>query len=110
VIFVNAYTTANDANDLNHALVAARSGAEVLRATDCLEETAVVLGAYVYSPEKIVVYFDSSWQPTIAPDAAFALSLTEVGGSPALHELSISTMLGEEIISFNVSTGRRPPV
>jgi lantibiotic modifying enzyme len=110
VIFVNAFTTANDANDLNHALVVARSGAEVLRATDCLEETATILGGHVYNTEKIVVYYDSSWHPTIESYAAFFLSLTEVIGSPNLHELSIYTISGEEIISFNVSTGRRPSV
>jgi type II secretory pathway pseudopilin PulG len=106
-IFVNAPMTANEATDLNHALIAARNGAEVLRTTDCLEETAAILGGYSFGADRAVVFFDNNWRATYESNASFILSLASTDASPSLRELSIHNISGEEIISFSVASGRR---
>ena len=106
-ILVQAYLTANHARDINHALIAAKNGAEVYRALGNLEETAAALGGRAYGAEKVAVYYNPDWKVSAQSEAAYVMRLIRPGGAspPYVYELSVQTISGEEIIAFTVAAG-----
>lgn len=109
-IFVDAFLTAEGTDDINHALIAAKSGAECYKAYGNLEETAEILEG-VYSPDATyaVVYYDGDWRVCGETEAVYTMRFesADAGGltAPLLCELSVEKITGEEIISFTVAAG-----
>jgi len=114
-IFVEAFITSGDARDLNHALVAAKNGAERYKAYGDAQRTAQSLGGRVYGAygENVAVYYDDNWRVSGEDGAAFVMSLRSIDGEPQfIRELSVDKVTGEEIISFTIAAKReraQPP-
>ena len=108
-IFVESYITSSDARNLNHALVAAKNGAERYKAFGDVRVAAQSLGGLVSGAgeEDVIVYYNEDWQVSGEDGAAFVMSIRRVDGEPQfLRELSIEKVAGiagEEILSFTVS-------
>ena len=106
-IIINAYFTANDAKDINYAIIAAKNGAEVYQIYKNPYETAKALGGSPRDPQSADIYYDRNWQICDEADAEFILRFNTVESmSPMpLTELTVERKNGEEIISFTVSAG-----
>jgi hypothetical protein len=106
-IFVASYIMANDARDMNRALVAAKNGAECFKAYGDAEKAAAVLGGAASGG---VVYYDAFWRACGEEKASYVLRLRTLGfesaASPLACELSVEKMTGEEIIGFTVAAKR----
>jgi len=106
-IFVDSYISSNEAKNLNHALVAAKNGAERFKAYDDLEGMASSLGGeYRNAGDKsVVVFYDENWRVTLEPGAAYEMSLRLIDGEPNfIRKLTVETVDREEILSFTVSS------
>ena len=104
-IFTEAFYKANDARDINYALMAAKNGAEAYKAYGSPEKAAEALAGRAYAPGEAAVYYDKNWRVCDGPDAAYVLRLTGVRGaiSPPLCRLSVERAAGEEIIAFTAA-------
>jgi len=105
-IFVESYITSGDARDLNHALVAAKNGAERYKAYGDPYATAQSLGGRVSGADGdcVVVYYDDGWRVSGEDGASYVMSLRSVDGEPQfIRELSVGKVTGEEILSFTVA-------
>ena len=81
-IFTEAFITANDASDLNNAVLIARNAAEVFKT----------------SGEEITAYYDKNWQTSGKENAEYVL-IIDSGG------LLVEKMSGYTIIAFPVAAG-----
>ena len=97
-IFTEAFFTANDAKDINYAIIAAKNGAETYKIYGSPEETAAALGGRAGSPGSAAVYYDRNWRVCGEPEAAYIMRIN-------LNSLSVERMTGEEIIAFTVAAG-----
>ena len=106
-IIINAYFTASDAKDLNHAVIAAKNGAEAYQAYKNPHETAMALGGFPGSPHNAYIHYDRNWQVCDEAGAAFVLrlSVVETAARLPMAELTVERISGEEIIAFTVSPG-----
>jgi len=105
-IFVESYIMSGDARDLNHALVAAKNGAERYKAYGDPHETAESLGGSVSGAagDPIVVYYDEGWRVSGEDGASYVMRLRRIDGEPLfIRELSVGKVTGEEILSFTVA-------
>ena len=119
-IFIDSYLMANDTRDMNHALVAAKGGAECFKAYGDPRKTAAVLGGGedgLGNAADGVVYYDAKWRVCGAAEAAYALRLRSDSRSSKdavsdealpllLCQLSVEKISGEEIIGFTVAVRR----
>ena len=89
-LFFEAFTTANDARDLNYALIAAKNAAETCKAYG--------------RPEEQVIYYDANWRTSDEAEAMFVLYFTALDDLTVslLYELKVDKKCGEEIIAFPV--------
>jgi len=87
-IFFEAFSTAADARDLNHALIASRNAAEMSKAYG--------------SPQDKMIFYDNDWHSCDESEAAFVLSFTQLDdfAESILYELKVCKINGEEIIAF----------
>ena len=120
-IFTDAFYRANDAKDINYALIAAKNGAEAYKVYGSAHEAAAALGGYAQTSSGATVYYDKNWRVCEESDAAFILRLNEQEGIPdslslqtqnteikreaRYSELSIERITGEELIAFIVAAG-----
>ena len=112
-IFVGSYLMANDTRDRNQALVAAKGAAECYKAYGDLEKTAAALTGRGYNGTDAAarvacVYYDKEWRFCGEKEAAYVLRLRESEGReseryPALCEISVEKITGEELIAFTVA-------
>ena len=110
-IFVDSYLMANYTRDINHALAAAKGGAECFKAYGDPRKTAAVLGGDDGSGDATdgVVYYDAGWRVCGAAEAAYALRLRPGSDEVlplSLCQLSVEKISGEEIIGFTVAVRR----
>jgi Tfp pilus assembly protein FimT len=82
-IFVDSYLVSEAADDLNHAMIVAKNGAERLKAGEDLA---------------VPVFYDAGWNPCEESSAVYIL-LTSSG------RLSVEKATGEEIIAFPIVKG-----
>lgn len=104
-IFTDAFLTAEAAGDLNNAMTAAKNGAEYFKlysdaglAAEALEGTA--------GESRGAVYYDAGWRVCGEDGAVYVMTMEEeavTGPGPALCELSVSRLGGEEIAAFTVA-------
>lgn len=83
-IFTEAFITANEASDLNNAVITAKNAAEIFKA----------------SGEESSIYYDKNWQPCNKENAEYALHIIA-------DYLSVEKISGEEILGFAVAAGSR---
>ena len=120
-IFISSFLMANESRGINHALIAAKNGAECYKVYGDPGKTAAFLNGREHASgvSHAVVYYDAGWRVCDEAKAAYMMrlrsvpaneSLTHVGymqenaKHPLLCELSVEKITGEELISFTVST------
>ena len=106
-IMINAFFKANDARDLNYALIAAKNGAEAYRIYGSPEEAASSLGGRAHSPGSADIYYDRNWRVCGEQDAVFVLrfNTADDAARPPASELTVERMAGGEIIALTVTSG-----
>jgi len=105
-IFTEAFLMASDSRNMNYALVAAKNGAERLKANGDMSGTAEALGGRHNDSglESVIVYYDGDWQASSEAGAAFVMRLSRIEGEPPhLCRLSVEKIGGEEILSFTAA-------
>jgi len=124
---------ASETRSVNHALVAAKNGAECYKVYGDPGKTAAVLSGreQALGVPYAAVYYDAGWRICDAEEAAYMLRLRSVPANerlthegcvhekaehenvtlksaahPILCELTVEKITGEELIGFTVSAGR----
>lgn len=108
-IFTEAYITANNARDLNSALLAAKSSAECYKAVSGdLDAWSSITGGHVSAAETAVIFYDKEWRTSDESDAAYFLRLTSSGTNKLLSgNIAVCGIAGEEIVSLEVAARGR---
>ena len=114
-IFIGSYLTANEVRGINHALIAAKNGAECYKEYGDPGKAAAFLSGreHALGVSYAVVYYDAGWRVCDVEEAAYMMSLRNVPANeklthegakyPLLCELSVEKITGEELIGFTVS-------
>lgn len=105
-LFVHSARTSTDSADLNYAVIHAQSAAEAVKATEGdMRLLRDILGG-VADGSTVYVYYDASYEPTVASSAAiFRLSvIPRLSEDNTLLTADISVeKLGEELYNLTVS-------
>jgi len=85
-ILVASHGMSVDAVDTKNALLVAESAAESFKAfSGEMEQVGSVLGNnYSYQNDVLTVFYDDSWQTTLATEASFVLTLEKVESTSSL--------------------------
>jgi len=120
-IFVGSSLMASETRDNNHALVAAKNGAECYKVYRDPGKAAAVLSGHEHAIDASnapygVVYYDAGWRVCNAAEAAYVMRLESIAqdetilaeyvAQPLLCELSVEKVTGEQFIGFTVSARR----
>ena len=120
-IFVGSSLMANETRDNNHALVAAKNGAECYKVYRDPGKVAAVLTGHEHaidasSAPYSVVYYDTGWRVCSSAEAAYVMRLENIAqdeavlaenvAQPLLCELSVEKVTGEKFVGFTVSARR----
>jgi type II secretory pathway pseudopilin PulG len=106
-VFVLSHQIAAGSNDLNHAVVAAQSGAECFKASSGdLSETANLLGGnYGAESDTVALYFDAAWKHAGSSSYDYILEIKQFSNQDGLidGEVTVSDISGDLIFSIPVS-------
>jgi len=108
-ILVISFLMTSSAVDTKSALLVAESAAESYKAfSGDMDRVAEILNGSA-NAGSVLVYFDSSWQPSGPENASFVLLLTErdLESYALLSDISVSRIItGDELINLTVATRR----
>ena len=106
-IFTAALIKSSDAKELNHALIAAKNGAETFRAYGDPKTAVEAIGGSVGDSDSAVVWYDKDWRVCPESEAVYfmRLSATADAGEPSLSlcELTVESIQGDEIFALTVA-------
>lgn len=98
-LFSSARQTSEYAGDLGLAVAGVQTAADIFKSVGGdMDKTATALSASL-TGDKLVVYYDSAWEPTSLSDAYFVMTVTENGG---LAKISASLADGGLLYSLEV--------
>lgn len=108
-IFTEAYITANNARDLNSALLAAKSSAESYKAVSGdLSAWSSITGGHISTDETAFIFYDKEWKSCDESKAAYILRLTCSKTNNLLSgNVAVCGIAGEEIVSLEVAARGR---